>query len=47
MVRFAGSKKPLFNLFEKRIKKGLDISVFFCYTIKVVGIDLLFKPITI
>ena len=47
MVRFAGNKKPLFNLFEKRIKKGLDISVFFCYTIKVVGIDLLFKPITI
>ena len=41
MVRFAGSKKTSFSFFEKRIKKGLDISVFFCYTIKVVGIDLL------
>lgn len=41
MVRFAGNKKTSFNLFLKERKKGVDISVFFCYTIKVVGIDLL------
>lgn len=40
MVRFSITKRPLF-IFLKKEKKGLDISVFFCYTIRVVGIDLL------
>lgn len=41
MVRSAVSKKTSFLIFLKKKKKGVDISVFFCYTIKVVGIDLL------